>query len=157
MTPENDIQYLRLKTDEAPLARMRRLNELFAIAFEDEDAYAESRPADAYLLSFLSKPAHIVWIAEHDDRVVGGLVAYVLEKFERQRSEIYIYDLAVTENFRRQKIATNLIGFLQKEAATTPAWVIFVQADPEDAPALKLYESLGIREDVYHFDIPVNR
>jgi aminoglycoside 3-N-acetyltransferase I len=33
--------------------------------------------------------------------------------------------------------------------------VIFVQADPGDAPAIALYESLGTREDVHHFDIPV--
>jgi len=29
--------------------------------------------------------------------VVGGLAAYVLEKFEQQRREIYIYDLAVSD------------------------------------------------------------
>jgi aminoglycoside 3-N-acetyltransferase I len=32
-----------------------------------------------------------------------------------------------------------------------------VQADPPDAPAVALYESLGTREAVYHFDIPVPR
>jgi aminoglycoside 3-N-acetyltransferase I len=31
--------------------------------------------------------------------------------------------------------------------------VIFVQADIGDDPAIKLYESLGTREDVHHFDI----
>jgi benzoyl-CoA reductase/2-hydroxyglutaryl-CoA dehydratase subunit BcrC/BadD/HgdB len=37
------------------------------------------------------------------------------------------------------------------------ASVIFVQADKGDTAAIKLYESLGTREDVYHFDIPVKR
>jgi aminoglycoside 3-N-acetyltransferase I len=31
--------------------------------------------------------------------------------------------------------------------------VIFVQADRGDDPAIKLYEGLGIREDVHHFDL----
>jgi len=31
---------------------------------------------------------------------------------------------------------------------------MYVQADKGDAPAIKLYESLGTREDVHHFDIP---
>jgi aminoglycoside 3-N-acetyltransferase I len=32
-----------------------------------------------------------------------------------------------------------------------------VQADYGDDPAIALYEKLGRREDVMHFDIPVDR
>jgi aminoglycoside 3-N-acetyltransferase I len=31
-----------------------------------------------------------------------------------------------------------------------------VQADRVDAPAIALYESLGTREEILHFDIPVD-
>ena len=41
--------------------------------------------------------------------MVGALAAYELLKFEAERSEIYIYDLAVLEEFRRRGIATALI------------------------------------------------
>ena len=85
---------------------------------------------------------------------VGGLVAYVLDKLEQERSEIYIYDLAVAEARRRRGVATALIGRLQAIAAEIGAWVIFVQADYGDDPAIALYEKLGRREDVMHFDIP---
>ena len=37
------------------------------------------------------------------------------------------------------------------------ASVIFVQADLGDDPAIELYTKLGIREDVLHFDIAVDR
>jgi aminoglycoside 3-N-acetyltransferase I len=33
------------------------------------------------------------------------------------------------------------------------AWVIYVQADDGDEPAIALYTKLGKREDVMHFDI----
>jgi hypothetical protein len=33
------------------------------------------------------------------------------------------------------------------------AWVIYVQADYGDDPAIALYTKLGVREDVMHFDI----
>ena len=36
------------------------------------------------------------------------------------------------------------------------AWVVFVQADHGDDPAVALYTKLGTREDVMHFDLPVN-
>ena len=85
------------------------------------------------------------------------MVAYVLEKFEQERSEIYIYDLAVDLNYRRKGIATKLINKLQSLSVEKNAWVIFVQADYEDEAAIKLYTKLGIREDVLHFDILPNK
>ena len=48
-----------------------------------------------------------------------------------------------------------LIQELKKLAAARAAYVIFVQADIGDEPAIALYSKLGIREDVLHFDIAV--
>ena len=93
--------------------------------------------------------------AVQDGVVVGGLAAYELKKFEQPRSEMYIYDLAVAEGHRRQGIATALIQELKGIAAERGAYVIFVQADHGDDPAIALYTKLGAREDVLHFDIPV--
>jgi aminoglycoside 3-N-acetyltransferase I len=89
------------------------------------------------------------------DEVVGGLAAYELDKFEQDRREIYIYDLAVIERHRRRGVATGLIGELRKIASERNVYVIFVQADTEDGPAIALYESLGTKETAYHFDIDV--
>ncbi len=84
---------------------------------------------------------------------MAGLTAYVLEKFEQDRREIYIYDLAVLENHRRKGLATKLISELKNIAKKRDAYVIYVQADHGDTPAIRLYESLGTKEEVYHFDI----
>ena len=89
--------------------------------------------------------------------VIGGIAAYELIKIEQERSEIYIYDLAVAEKHWRQGIATALIEELKKIAQVRGAYVIFVQADTDvdDEPAIALYTKLGTREDVLHFDIAV--
>ena len=79
----------------------------------------------------------------------------VLQKFEQERSEIYIYDLAVLEEYRRRGIATGLINKLREIARDIGAYVIYVQADPPDEPAVKLYESLGTRSSVVIFRITV--
>ncbi|MGB0514807.1 MAG: GNAT family N-acetyltransferase, partial [Wenzhouxiangellaceae bacterium] len=89
------------------------------------------------------------------EEVVGGIAAYELKKFEQERSEIYIYDLAVAAAYRRRGIATAMIEHLKRLAAARGAYVVFVQADIGDEPAIALYSSLGIREDVAHFDIAV--
>jgi len=77
-------------------------------------------------------------------------------KFEAERSEIYIYDLAVIDRYRRQGVATALIAAVQEIGRDKGAWVVFVQADPPDEPAVALYDKLGTREEVLHFDISVS-
>lgn len=130
---------------------------MFSEAFEDPASYAAARPGAGYLENLLAKPHVIPLVALDGDRVIGGLVAYLLDKIEQARSEIYIYDLAVAEAYRRRGIARTLIFELKKIAQNTGAWVIYVQADKDEAdlPARKLYESLGEREDVFHYDIEV--
>lgn len=134
---------------------MRQLLALYGDVFGDVDSYAAKPPSDAYLTKLLRKDTFISLVAVEGQTVIGGLSAYVLEKFEQERSEVYIYDLAVSENHRRKGVATALIRELQALAGKLNAWVVYVQADYGDDPAIKLYESLGVREDVLHFDIPV--
>lgn len=147
------IKMHKLKADD--LIFMNELLNLFGTAFEQEDVYGDRRPRPAYLRKLLGRDHFIALVALEGEQVVGGLAAYELEKFEQERSEIYIYDLAVAETHRRRGIATELIQTLQGEAAKRGAWVVFVQADYGDDPAINLYTKLGIREDVLHFDIPV--
>lgn len=135
------------------LPRLQELLNVFAEAFEDHESYQSAVPSDEYLTELLAREDFIPLVAIADGRVVGGLASYVLKKFEQERSEIYIYDLAVLEEYRRQHIATGLINKLRETAREIGAWVIYVQADHGDDPAIKLYESLGTREDVLHFDI----
>ena len=68
---------------------------------------------------------------------------------------MYFYDLAVSEHHRRRGVATLLIDELRRLATRRKPYVIFVQADKGDIPAIRLYESLGTKEDVLHFDIAV--
>ena len=137
------------------LGLMDGLLDLFGAAFEAPDTYGSARPSADYQRSLLSDPGFIALVALEEDRVVGGLAAYELRKFEQARSEFYIFDLAVAAEQRRKGIATALIEHLKPIAAARGAWVIYVQADPVDAPAVALYAKLGAREDVLHFDIAV--
>ena len=128
---------------------------MFGDAFGDPDTYGRARPGAAYLRRLLGSESFLALAALDGGEVVGGLAAYELRKFEQERSEIYIYDLAVAAPYRRQGIATGLILELRRIAAARGAYVIFVQADLADAPAIALYTKLGAREDVLHFDIAV--
>jgi len=143
--------YKHLSAGDVPV--LKALLAVFGEAFAEPDTYQGAVPSDAYLEGLLAKPHFIALAALEREDVVGGLAAYELQKFERARSEVYIYDLAVHESHRRRGVATGLIRELGRIAKRRGAYVMFVQADTGDAPAIRLYESLGTREDVHHFDI----
>lgn len=147
------MNYTTWELGEGDIHLFRALNAMFGAAFGQPDIYGAVPPSDAYLESLLLDAGFIALAARRDGEVIGGLAAYVLRKFEQERSEIYLYDLAVAEPFRRRGVATALIGRLQEIAAARGAHVVFVQADRGDAAAVALYDKLGRREEVLHFDI----
>lgn len=135
---------------------MREAMRVFAKAFDEETTFLSKPPGDAYFGKLLSNSHFVMLAARIDGTVVGALAAFELVKYEQERSEFYIYDLAVSEPFRRRGVARTLIEALKPIAKSAGAWVIFVQADREDEPAVALYRSMGIEEEPLHFDIPLD-
>ncbi len=147
------MDYIYKQLSNTDTSYLKGLLKVFGEAFEDVATYQKAIPDDTYLKNLLSKEHFIVLVVLHEDEVVGGLAAYELEKFEQNRREIYIYDLAVSQHHRRKGIATKLINELKNIAIKRNTYVIFVQADQGDLPAIKLYQTLGSEEEVLHFDI----
>lgn len=136
---------------------MRSWLDMFGRVFEEPGTYSGAQPDDEYLRALLKKDTFIALAALNEDAVVGGLAAYVFEKFEQERSEVYVYDLAIDKACRREGIATALIGALNTIAASLGAHVIWIQTDRDNQAAIALYGKLGRREEILHFEIDVNR
>ena len=151
LTPSHALR--QLQPGDADL--FRALLTMFGEAFSDTESYLRAQPDDTYIGKLLAGDAFIALVALHEGTVVGGLAAYELKKFEQERSEIYIYDLAVSDAHRRKGVGTGTINALRKIAASQGAYVIFVQSDLEDGPAIALYRSLGTMKLANHFDIKV--
>lgn len=147
----------QITTSDLPL--MESLSTMFGTAFNEVETYTGNRPSANYLRRLLGSETFIALAALKGGQVVGGIAAYELRKFEQERSEIYIYDLAVASGHRRKGIATALVSKLKALAVERGAHVIFVQSDTgtEDQAAIALYTKLGTHEDVLHFDLPVDR
>ncbi len=149
---EIDIRQL----DAGDLSLFESLMAMFGDAFEEPETYTGKRPSEDYVERLLRNENFVALAAIEGDTVIGGLAAYELPKFEQERSEMYIYDLAVLETHRRMGVATALIDRVRAIGKERAAWVVFVQADQGDTPPIELYSKLGVREDVHHFDIPID-
>ncbi len=153
MAQKTNFTIQQLTRDNVDL--MRALLHMFGEAFEDIETYSHCQPSSEYLRRLLSGETFVALVALKQEKVIGGLTAYELQKSEQERSEIYIYDLAVAASHRRKGVATALIQDLQRIAAQREAYGIYVQADLGDEPATALYTKLGQKEHVLHFDIPI--
>ena len=155
MSLSDPVSIRRLTPSDVPM--MEAVLTTFGEAFAEIETYGKERPSSGYLKRLLASDTFIALAALKSGSVVAGIAAYELRKFEQERSEIYIYDLAVAAAHRREGIATSLISELQKVAIERGARVIFVQADIGDAPATALYTKWGVRKNVLHFDISLRR
>ena len=134
------------------VGRMRQVNRLFAEAFDDMERY-RAAPSDDHLRRLLASEHFVVLAAIREDQVIGALTAYELVKYERETRELYLYDIAVADPFRRRGVATALIDGLRRLAERRGADTIFVQADGDDEQAIALYERFAERRQLCHFDI----
>lgn len=149
--PASNFHIKRLNADDLTL--VSQMLDLFGEAFDDPEDYTGRPPSQAYTVRLLQSDSFICLAALRDDRVIGALAAYELVKFEQERSEVFIYDLAVRADCRRAGVATQLILALKPIAAACGAKVMFLRAHLEDQGAIALYSRLGSREDVLQFDI----
>lgn len=128
------------------------LQEVFSEVFDDRKSHSAPQPerlANNHILCL----AGLV-----GGKVVGGLTAYELPALGKAKNDIYLYDLAVLPEFRRQGIARALIEELLKQARERGVDSVWVQADTDedDAPAIALYSTFVKSSNVLNFDLPLD-
>lgn len=127
---------------------LEQLRQLYSEVFELEDSAQQEA---GYYLELLSNDLHLYFVAEQDQTIIGGLTAYLLRS-PHGYSMVYVYDLAVAEEFQRRGIGTALMNALFAECRRLKVREMYVQADNEDVHAVRFYESLkGIRTGVTDF------
>ena len=87
---------------------------------------------DAYLDRLLARADFRALAALDGGRVVGGLTAHVLPMTTTERSELFLYDIAVVPARQRQGVGRALVEALRAMAAAEGIDVVFVPADDED-------------------------
>lgn len=123
---------------------------LFNDVFEEENKTIAS---EKQLSELLSKKEFIVFVALHENKVVGGLTAFEMQMYTSDQTEAYLYDMAIDNNFQRMGIGKKLIAALNDYCKENGIQNFFVEAHVEDQHAIDFYRtSGGIPENVVHFN-----
>jgi tRNA-Thr(GGU) m(6)t(6)A37 methyltransferase TsaA len=132
------LRMVRL-TDQLDLARaaFRMMHDVF-----DEGDAALS---DDYVARLLADPRFHAIASVEAGEPVGCITAHDLPMTREERSESFVYDLAVRQEHQRRGIGRRLVEALVDDAARRGIDVVFVPADNDDDHALAFYTSLGGR------------
>lgn len=137
----NSSSSLRIErlVDQVDLAR-----DAFQMLHEVFDEGGERLSAD-YVRRLLADPRFHAFVAIEAGQAVGCITAHDLPITRHERSESFVYDLAVREDRQRRGIGRQLVEALVSDAARRDIDVVFVPADNDDDHALAFYNSLGGR------------
>jgi len=143
----NKIEYLQLSINN--MEELVKLIKLYENVFEMKPF---QYPSHDYLKKILKNENTIFVVAKYEEEIIAGLTAHQLASTYFEANEVYVYDLAVHQNFQRKGIGTRLIEELKKISCGNGDKVIFLQADIKDEYAIDFYKKIGgVPEDVIHF------
>ncbi len=91
---------------------------------------------------FLAEPGHHLLIAYEDERAVG-FVSGVEVTHPDKGTEMFLYELAVDEAFRRRGIARTLVEHLAALARAAGCYGMWVVTDHDNEAARGTYEGTG--------------
>ncbi len=96
---------------------------------------------------FLAHPDTLLLVARWDGEPCGFLSAYRLQRFDRRRAEVLLYEIAVQEPFQRRGAGRALVAEAKRWAAETGADELRVLTEDDNVPARALYTMTGGREE----------
>jgi tRNA-Thr(GGU) m(6)t(6)A37 methyltransferase TsaA len=131
---------------DANVTRARAAFTMMRDVFDEADDDSEAVPlSDGYVARLLADASFWAIAAFEAGEPVGCITAHELPMTRHERTELFVYDLAVREDRQRLGIGRRLVDALVTGAAERGIDVVFVPADDEDTHALAFYERLGGR------------
>lgn len=142
----NQIEIRKLTSKD--ISAFKTLLLLFNYTFEEE----RDLSAAEHLSALLNNRQFVVLAACSGEEILGGLTAYELPMYYGNKTEIFLYDMAIHPDHQRKGIGKQLLEFLKEYCAKNKISTFFVLAHEEDVHALEFYRATGgQREQVANF------
>ena len=119
-----------------------------------EDVFDEDI-VPARLAAYLAHETNLMFLAVADGLVVGQVAACV-HRHPDQPTELYLDNLGVAEDFRRQGVARRLVNTMLDLGRSLGCEEWWVATEEDNGPARSLYEGFGDKGKLaafYEFDL----
>ncbi len=99
-------------------------------------------------IKFLENPDGVLFLAFSGTKVIGFLTAYLLQRLDKRRAEVLLYEIAVSEQFQKKGVGKKLVEAVKKWAKGRDADEVWVLTYNSNQAAMSLYKSAGGEEDM---------
>jgi aminoglycoside 3-N-acetyltransferase I len=123
------------KLDKNEISEFRTLIEIFKDVFENK----EQIPDNEHLFNLLSNPYFMVFVVKLNEKVVGGLTIYILNRYISIKPIAYIYDVGVSPDFQSQGLGKALIAEVCKYCKNNGFEDAYVEVESDDSDAVSFY------------------
>jgi ribosomal protein S18 acetylase RimI-like enzyme len=124
--------------------RIKRLESKDAlIAVHVVKSFAAKDVSVEYMERFLSNPMNYLILATVNDDAAGFLLAYALERLKENSHKLFIYEIEVAENYRRQGVGAALIDYVREIVRREKMINAFVFTNYSNIGAVEFYKSTG--------------
>ena len=100
---------------------------------------------DTALTNFLANPSHYFLVAIDDDRVVGSLYGYALQRPDRGQPQFFLYSIDVRPECWNRGIGTALVKQFVDEGRRAGAFEIWVLTNESNKAAMAMYANAGLQ------------
>jgi len=132
------------KLNHNEVSEFRNLVTIFKEVFENEEAISENE----HLTKLLSNPNFLVFVVKEDEKVLGGLTIYVLNRYYGNKPVAYIYDVGVTPKFQGQGLGKALIVEVCKYCKDNGFEDAYVEAESDDIDAVNFYRKTKFNSEM---------
>ncbi len=148
-----DFEIKKLSTQD--IVDFSELIRIFEVVFEMDNF---KMPDEKHLQNLLSKPDFFTFVAKYDNKVLGGLTVYILNRYYSKKPIAYIYDIGVLANYQRKGIGKKLITYLINYCKENGFEEAYVEAETDDTQAVNFYRTTSFSNELqathftYSFD-----
>ncbi len=103
----------------------------------------DTAPSQETIVKFLSNSQNILLSAELDGTLVGQVIGYILDRWDRDKPMLFLYSIDVAETYRGKGIGTALIEAIRKQGRAQNCSEAFVFTNRSNPAAMQLYQSTG--------------
>jgi aminoglycoside 3-N-acetyltransferase I len=123
------------KLESGEVGSFEELIEIFREVFENDF----KTPSREHLSKLLKNPDFMVFAAELNGKIVGGLTVYVLHQYYNPKPLAYIYDVGVSPSFQGQGVGKKLMKEVCDYCKANGFDAAYVEAELDDNEAINFY------------------
>ncbi len=110
---------------------------------EDGTEHLGKRLTIEYLQDFLKNNRHYLLAALDDNTPIGFILAYRLQRVDRDQNMMFFYEINVAEKYRKKGVGIALINKLKEMCKQENIFKMFVLTNRSNTAAYNLYKKTG--------------